>query len=85
MGVDFDNGVAKDVANNINGMMKAVSKLEKAMAKDGFKSEEEHMQYCANDICDLMDKVREHADALEGDVADDMWPLPTYHEMLFIK
>ena len=85
MGVDFDNGTAKNVANNINGMMKAVSKLEKAAAKEGFKSEEEHMQFCANDICDLMDDVRGFADALEADVADDMWPLPTYHEMLFIK
>ncbi len=85
MGVDFDNGTAKTVANNINGMMKAVSKLEKAAAKDGFKSEEDHMQFCANDICGLMEDVRGYADALEADVADDMWPLPTYHEMLFIK
>ncbi len=85
MGVDFDNGSAKSVASNINGMMKAVGKLEKAAAKEGFKNEEEHMQYCANDIRGLMDEVREYADALEGEVADDMWPLPTYQEMLFIK
>ena len=25
------------------------------------------------------------ADDLEGIVADDLWPLPTYQEMLFIK
>jgi glutamine synthetase len=30
-------------------------------------------------------QVREAADALEGYVADDLWPLPTYQEMLFIK
>jgi glutamine synthetase len=30
-------------------------------------------------------EVREHVDALEGLVADDLWPLPTYQEMLFIK
>ena len=30
-------------------------------------------------------KVREFADKLEGLVADDLWPLPTYQEMLFIK
>jgi glutamine synthetase len=29
--------------------------------------------------------VREVVDALEGVVADDFWPLPTYQEMLFIK
>ena len=30
-------------------------------------------------------KVREAADALESVVADDLWPLPKYSEILFIK
>jgi glutamine synthetase len=32
-----------------------------------------------------MAKVREVADELEGVVADDLWPLPKYSEMLFIR
>jgi glutamine synthetase len=32
-----------------------------------------------------MAEVRKFADELEGIVADDLWPLPTYQEMLFIK
>jgi glutamine synthetase len=32
-----------------------------------------------------MDAVREVADQLEGIVADDLWPLPKYQEMLFVK
>jgi glutamine synthetase len=31
-----------------------------------------------------MDAVRAASDTLEGIVADDLWPLPTYQEMLFI-
>ena len=31
-----------------------------------------------------MDAVRAAADTLEGIVADDLWPLPTYQEMLYI-
>ncbi len=31
-----------------------------------------------------MEAVRAAADALETLVADDLWPLPTYQEMLFI-
>jgi glutamine synthetase len=31
-----------------------------------------------------MEAVRAAADALEHLVADDLWPLPTYEEMLFI-
>ena len=30
-------------------------------------------------------KVRTVADELEGIVADDLWPLPTYREILFIR
>jgi glutamine synthetase len=32
-----------------------------------------------------MSTLREVADELEGRLADDLWPLPTYQEMLFIK
>ena len=32
-----------------------------------------------------MNAVRAAGDKLEGIVADDLWPLPTYQEMLFIK
>ncbi len=85
MGVDFDKSTAETVAANINGMMNAVNKLSDAMAKDDFASEEEHMQFCAKDIRGLMDEVRSYADAIESEMADDMWPLPTYQEMLFIK
>jgi glutamine synthetase len=32
-----------------------------------------------------MDGVREVADRLERIVAEDLWPLPRYSEILFIK
>jgi glutamine synthetase len=32
-----------------------------------------------------MERVRELGDALEKIVADDLWPLPKYSEILFIK
>jgi len=85
IGVDIDKSIAKNISKNVNCMMKAVAKLEKASARDNFKTVEAHMKFCAKDIRKLMDEVRGFADALEADVADDMWPLPTYHEMLFIK
>jgi glutamine synthetase len=36
-------------------------------------------------IVPAMHSVRSVADRLETLVADDLWPLPTYQEMLFIK
>jgi glutamine synthetase len=32
-----------------------------------------------------MDALRETADQIEMLLPDDLWPLPTYREMLFIK
>ena len=43
------------------------------------------MQYLSKTIRPLMDEVREYADGLEAEIADDLWPLPSYEEMLFIK
>ena len=83
--IDLDNSTAKTVAAEVNAMMSAVDKLSEAMEKEDFASTEEHMQFCANDIRGLMDEVRAHADILEAEVSDELWPLPKYQEMLFIK
>jgi len=83
--IDLDNSTAEIVATEVNAMMSAVGKLSEAMEKHDFASTEEHMQFCANDIRGLMDEVRAHADALEAEVSDELWPLPKYQEMLFIK
>jgi glutamine synthetase len=32
-----------------------------------------------------MARIRETVDALESMVADDLWPLPKYREMLFVQ
>ena len=32
-----------------------------------------------------MDALREAGDAIENLVPQDLWPLPTYREMLFVK
>ena len=41
--------------------------------------------YMRDTVIAAMDDVREVADRLEKLVADDLWPLPKYSEMLFIK
>ncbi|CCI20616.1 Type-3 glutamine synthetase [Microcystis aeruginosa PCC 9807] len=85
IGIEMDKESAQTVSNLIKLLMDGVSKLSAAMAKHDFDSIEEHMQYSAQTIRPLMDKVREYADTLEGEVADNFWPLPTYQEMLFVK
>jgi len=85
LGVSFDQGNAQKVADLASAMMKTTQELSAAMEKHDFASTEEHMKYCAFTLRPLMDQVRASGDALEGEVADSFWPLPTYQEMLFIK
>ncbi len=85
MGLEMDNSTASTVSTATNEMMNAVAQLSEAMEKEDFADIEAQMQYFANDILSLMNEVRLYADTLETEVADELWPLPKYQEMLFIK
>ncbi|MFM2311536.1 MAG: hypothetical protein RLZZ04_812 [Cyanobacteriota bacterium] len=85
IGISLEQEIAEKVTMLLKSMIDTVSKLSAAMEKHDFATTEAHMQYFAQTIRPLMDKIREYADALEALVADDLWPLPTYREMLFIK
>ncbi|MCX7590190.1 MAG: glutamine synthetase type III, partial [Kiritimatiellae bacterium] len=42
-------------------------------------------RHSRDEMVPAMAAVRQTADALESMVADDLWPLPTYQELLFIR
>jgi glutamine synthetase len=44
-----------------------------------------HAKYFRDKVIAAMTSLREGGDALEVLVPQDLWPLPTYREMLFIK
>jgi glutamine synthetase len=85
MGINLNQDNIKTVVELTNSMTTKVSKLASALAKEDFGTIEEHMKYSSSTLRSLMDDVRADVDALEAEVADDLWPLPTYQEMLFIK
>ena len=85
LGISLDNSVAQSVATTANALMVAVGKLSEARAKHDFDSVQDHMRFLADTVRGLMTEVRAHADTLETLIADEMWPLPKYSEMLFIK
>ena len=85
VGIDMDKAPIEKVAGLAKSLLESANKLEEAISKHDFGSTEDHMQFCAGTVRDLMNDVRSAADTLEGEVADDLWPLPTYEEMLFIK
>ena len=65
----------------------AILKLEDANLKENQddKTAVKWAAYVHDKVIPAMDDVRDVADRLEALVADDLWPLPKYSEMLFIK
>jgi Uncharacterized protein related to glutamine synthetase len=71
----------------IGELWSAIADLEQANEADN-QPDEEPLQwatYMRDKVIPPMAAVRDVADRLEHVVADDLWPLPKYSEMLFIK
>jgi glutamine synthetase len=85
LGIELDTTITKEVVEHANSLMAAVAKIDAEVAKHDFADTEAHMRFSADVLCPLMAEARVHADALEMLVADELWPLPKYSEMLFIK
>ena len=84
LGYTFDTDTLDEVTRLVKGLQDSTTALEKLMAHHNGNLLEE-ARHCCHQVLPAMAKVREFADKLEGYVADDLWPLPTYQEMLFIK
>ena len=84
LGYNFDTDTLDEMTRLVKGVQDGASALEKALAQHSHGLLEE-AKHCCSSILPAMGKLREFADKLEGMVADDLWPLPTYQEMLFIK
>ncbi|MHB8973265.1 MAG: glutamine synthetase III family protein [Pirellulaceae bacterium] len=79
------SGTLEKVTTLVQSLHEAATNLEKTIEPHGgggLLDEAKH--YCCK-VAPAMLAVRKVADQLEGIVADDLWPLPTYQEMLFIK
>ena len=63
----------------------AILALEKANDEHPAEEGLELAKYMRDTVVPAMGAAREVADRLERIVADDLWPLPKYSEMLFIK
>ncbi|WP_320175292.1 glutamine synthetase III [Maridesulfovibrio sp.] len=85
IGVEFTTGTLEDVTAKLRGMQNANIELEKIMAAKPEGDVEEEAKYLCCTALPAMLEVRKYADQLEEVVADDLWCLPSYSEMLFIK
>ncbi|HEY2410661.1 MAG TPA: glutamine synthetase III [Pirellulaceae bacterium] len=84
LGYTFDTDTLDEITKLVKGLQDSAAALDKSLAHHGGGLLDEAKHYSHHVVPGML-KVREFADKLEGLVADDLWPLPTYQEMLFIK
>ncbi|MEX2108451.1 MAG: glutamine synthetase type III, partial [Solirubrobacterales bacterium] len=78
-------GVAGEVKAHLEELGQSLAELEEANAYPDDLEGLDLAIHARDKQIAAMAKVREAADKLEKIVADDLWPLPKYEEMLFIK
>ncbi len=85
LGLTFGGTVeaVKEVSTNVDQLQAAIGPL--AAARKAAHNAKDEAGAMKEFVIPAMTAVRSACDALEGLVPADLWPLPTYREMLFIK
>jgi glutamine synthetase len=83
-GTPGQSAALKEFAEMVDELREAIAELERV----GAHHEEDplrHAQQIKREVKPAMERLRATVDALESHVAADLWPLPTYRELLFLK
>jgi glutamine synthetase len=84
VGVEPDHAALSEVSAPIAALRSSLAVLRNALAGGSEETALGEAEHARDALLPAMSAVRAAADALEEIVADDLWPLPTYQEMLFI-
>jgi glutamine synthetase len=71
-----------DTVNDLVGSLNALDAQNTELGGDTVHSKAHHMR---DNVIPAMQSVRSSCDRLERMVPDDLWPLPRYREMLFVR
>jgi glutamine synthetase len=84
LGQTVHMGTLDKLTGLVGAFEQRIETLEKTLAHGGhdLRAEVKHFH---DDVIPAMLSLRETADQIESILPDDLWPLPTYREMLFIK
>jgi glutamine synthetase len=86
VGIEPDHKTITRVTELIKSLQDAVAQLVELKERENrFDDMQAHCVFCRDEVLPKMLEIRGYVDELEGLVAEDQWPLPTYQEMLFIK
>jgi glutamine synthetase len=84
VGIDADASTLDEVSASIDDLRAGISMLRAELGQGHAESVMDEAVRCRDALLPAMTAARAAADDLETLVADDLWPLATYQEMLFI-
>jgi glutamine synthetase len=82
--VAIDAAPLEEISSLIGDLRSGIAGLSAGLAHEGAHDPLAEAMHARDVLLPAMAAVRTAADTLEGTVADDLWPLPTYQEMLYI-
>lgn len=85
LGKTPDTRILDEVIALTGELQTASDALEAGLEHEGGETALEHATHYRDVVLAAMEQARLAADKLETIVSDELWPLPTYQEMLFIK
>ena len=81
-----DKSIIRDIATHLSVIVSKVNEMIEARKSANQIEEEREKAIAYHDrIIPLMEEIRYHVDKLELIVDDEMWTLPKYRELLFIR
>ena len=83
-GIEPDLSLLRSVSAPLDDLRAALTALTEAIEHEHADDPLEVATFCRDSVLPAMAATRAAADTLETLVADDLWPLPTYQEMLYI-
>jgi glutamine synthetase len=83
-GIDTDTSSLDGVSGPLADLRLALATLSAGLVSDSRSGALADAEHARDVLLPAMAAVRAACDQLEGVVADDLWPLPTYQEMLYI-
>lgn len=83
-GIEPSTAALKAVSAPIADLEDGLATLKAALSDHSGESALDEAKHAQDALLPAMEAVRTAADTLESLVADDLWPLPTYQEMLYV-
>jgi glutamine synthetase len=88
LGLNYDSDIEliRDIQNHTSAIQRLVNEMiEARKVANRVEDQREKAILYHDTVAIYLDEIRQHIDRLEEVIDDQLWPLPKYRELLFIR